>query len=286
VEIVVNLNESDSGWFASATVAQILVAVTTLILAGFTWRSVRAASRSADATVELAQAAESEVAALHTQNELAEKTLLASIQPVLSDFPQGSRTELDSADELERLKASMSRGSYYPIPSRPNDLPGDWVPWAAPEDERIARLQGFHILSDTMVQQAPEHITGWGVTTLFKNVGNGAAIIERATLELAGTSAACQTRISKLAIARDDYCRVTFNVLATHFPDPLKSGGYGRNYAKPDFFIDISYSNVAGTGRLRTRQQIQIVRQAPHIAALEIWDSQTGEQLAVSEYMA
>lgn len=265
MEIVVNLNGSEPGWFAPATVAQILVATATLILAGFTWRSVRTAIKSADATIKLALAAEKEVAAAHQQNELAEKTLLASIQPVLSDFPK--------------------RPAHAPMVASSEWLLNDWVPWAGGEDERAARLQSMHIWSNSMLQQAPEGVTAWGITTLFKNVGNGAAIVEGALLILDTEPAAFQRRISKLLVARDDFCRLTFNVLTNDFPEPLKGGGYGVNHAEPDFFIDISYSNVSGSGRLRTRQRIQIVHSMPYIAAIEIWDQESGERLAVSEYL-
>ena len=280
------MNGSDSGWFAPATVAQILVAGATLFLAVFTFSSVRAASRSANETAKLAKAADREVAAAHRQNELAEKTLLASIQPVLSDFPRGRRTELDTHDAINRAKTTGRNNLVSDPPQSHGYLPSDWVPWASPTDERKARLLDLHIWSDSLVQQAPEGITGWGATTLFKNVGNGAAIVEGVALDLDGKSAAYQKRISKLPVARDDYCRVTFNVLTDDFPDPLKGGGFGLNHAEPDFFIEISYSNVSGSGRLRSRQRIQIIRGNPHIAAIEIWDQESGERLAVSEYLA
>jgi hypothetical protein len=264
VEVVVNLNESDSGWVAPATVAQILVAGATLFLAFFTLRSVRAASQSADATAKLAEAADREVAAAHRQNELAEKTMLASIQPVLSDFAK--------------------RPTHGPMVAHSEWLPNDSVPWAGQDDERAARLQSMHIWSNSMLLQAPEGVTGRAVATLFKNVGNGAAIVEGVSLELDGRPSAYDTRISRLAIARDEYCRVTFSVIDNDFPDPLKGGGYGVDHAEPNFFIDIRYSNVSGSGRRRTRQRIQIVRLKPYIAGLEIWDEESGVCLAAAQY--
>jgi hypothetical protein len=262
--------------------AQVLMAVATLVLAAFTYRSVQQARKSSSATVELAKAAEKEVAAAHRQNELAERTLLASMQPVLSDLPRRISTQLDEVVVIHSVMDQIRSGNRQ-ITER-SDLPDDWVPWIDYDEERKARAQSMHIWANAMLHQAPQGETAWGITTLFRNVGNGVAIVELAILELGGEIPEHQIHVSKSLIPQGDYTRITFNIAERHFPDPLKSGEVGWNHANQDFFIDIVYVNAAGTGRLRTRQRIQFIRGTPYIAGVEIYDHDSGKRLAATDH--
>lgn len=82
-------------WEHAAVIADVLVAIGTIVLAGFTWWMARQTRNEVRTSNSLVKSAEEQITATNRQASIAEQAMLASIQPLIADVPYSYAMEMD-----------------------------------------------------------------------------------------------------------------------------------------------------------------------------------------------